>query len=146
MLCRLTPDWVQGEKAASQPDELIDFAHLKARQGLSQLELEDEVATDLQRATGLASTEGADAGRLNRVLQLSGAGMPLKIRIFVNQDDSQTCPQMISHPMTSVHVHQWLLARRVQLQGASTKCCSSQGLGTAHNIWISNAERLHVCP
>ena len=63
----------QGEKTASQPDELIDFAHLKARQGLSQLELEDEVATDLQRATGLANAEAADGAGLNRVLQLSGA-------------------------------------------------------------------------
>ena len=63
----------QGEKTASQPDELIDFAHLKARQGLSQLELEDEVATDLQRATGLANADAADGAGLNRVLQLSGA-------------------------------------------------------------------------
>ena len=64
---------LQGEKTASQPDELIDFAHLKARQGLSQLELEDMVATDLQRATGLANADAADGAGLNRVLQLSGA-------------------------------------------------------------------------
>lgn len=35
-----------------QPDELIDFHHLKLRKGMSQLELEDEVHSDLARATG----------------------------------------------------------------------------------------------
>lgn len=35
-----------------QPDELIDFHHLKLRKGMTQLELEDEVHTDLARATG----------------------------------------------------------------------------------------------
>ena len=63
---------MQSVKAAAQPDELIDFSHLKARRGLTQLELEDEVASDLQRATGLADADSADASRLSRVLQLSG--------------------------------------------------------------------------
>ena len=63
---------VQSVKQAAQPDELIDFSHLKARKGLTQLELEDEVASDLQRATGLADADSADASRLSRVLQLSG--------------------------------------------------------------------------
>lgn len=67
---------MQSVKAAAQPDELIDFSHLKARRGLSQLELEDEVASDLQRATGLADSESADASRLSRVLQLSGMCIP----------------------------------------------------------------------
>ena len=50
------PASVQDSKAITQPDELIDFIHLKSRRGLSQLELEDEVATDLQKATGLVDT------------------------------------------------------------------------------------------
>ena len=43
----------------SQADDLIDFYHLKSRKGLSQVELEDAVATDLKRATGFNS--GRDA-------------------------------------------------------------------------------------
>lgn len=57
----------------AQPDELVDFHHLRARRGLTQLEIEDQVATDLQRATGTADAESADSNRLNRVLQLTGA-------------------------------------------------------------------------
>ena len=57
----------------AQPDELIDFHHLKSRRGMSQLELEDEVATDLQKATGLVDTHTTDSSHLNRVLQLTGA-------------------------------------------------------------------------
>ena len=66
------PWLAQVARTAAQPDELIDFHHLKARKGMSQLEIEDEVATDLQRATGLADTAAGDAGRLNRILQLTG--------------------------------------------------------------------------
>ncbi len=44
----------------------------QARRGMSQLEIEDEVATDLQRATGTADAGAADSTRLNRVLQLTG--------------------------------------------------------------------------
>lgn len=35
----------QETKSASQPDELIDFVQLKARKGLSQIEIEDQVNT-----------------------------------------------------------------------------------------------------
>ena len=63
---------MQEAKAAAQPDELIDFHHLKARRGMSQLEIEDEVQTDLQRATGLADTDLGQASHLHRVLQLTG--------------------------------------------------------------------------
>lgn len=139
---------MQAQKAVAQPDELVDFHHLRARRGLSQLEIEDQViritlegcllefmklhtqstsdltyavtatlvtlseakcarvsvrlvlhllsaeillnawaawvwphlrrhcclqvATDLQRATGTADADSADANRLNRVLQLTG--------------------------------------------------------------------------
>ncbi len=67
----------QDSKSVTQPDELIDFIHLKSRRGLSQLELEDEVATDLQKATGLVDTSAADSANLNRVLQLTGGCRPL---------------------------------------------------------------------
>ena len=43
--------------AATQPDELIDFVQLKSRKGMSQIEIEDSVATDLQRATGMLEAE-----------------------------------------------------------------------------------------
>ena len=66
----------QDSKSVTQPDELIDFIHLKSRRGLTQLELEDEVATDLQKATGLVDTSAADSANLNRVLQLTGGHCP----------------------------------------------------------------------
>ena len=66
-------EWcLQDSHAHAQPDELIDFHHLKARRGMSQLEIEDQVQTDLQRATGMAETGPENASRLNRVLQLTG--------------------------------------------------------------------------
>lgn len=64
-------------KAAAQADDLIDFHHLKSRRGLSQLELEDEVTSDLARATGFADAAGSDAKRLSRVLQLTGFSDPV---------------------------------------------------------------------
>lgn len=64
-------------KAFLQPDDLIDFTHLKAKRGLTQLEIEDEAADDLSRATGLAESAEADAKRLNRVLQLTGFSDPV---------------------------------------------------------------------
>lgn len=63
---------MQAASLQAQPDELIDFSHLKSNRGLSQLELEDEVATDLKRATGLAATSAKGTHHLNRVLQLTG--------------------------------------------------------------------------
>ena len=47
------------EKPKSQADDLIDFYHLKSRKGLSQVELEDAVATDLRRATGFNDPDAA---------------------------------------------------------------------------------------
>ena len=68
---------------AAQADDLIDFYHLKARKGLSQVELEDEVATDLARATGFGL--GGDGGvkKLNRMLQLTGFSDPLFAEAYV---------------------------------------------------------------
>jgi len=34
----------QEAKTVAQPDELVDFHHLRARRGLSQLEIEDQVS------------------------------------------------------------------------------------------------------
>ena len=39
---------------------------------MTQLEFEDEVASDLQRATGLVQTSSAESPSLSRMLQLSG--------------------------------------------------------------------------
>ncbi len=61
---------IASQRPAADPDP---DPHLQARRGMSQLEIEDEVATDLQRATGTADAGAGDSTRLNRVLQLTGA-------------------------------------------------------------------------
>mmetsp|Transcript_15129 Transcript_15129/g.39929 ORF Transcript_15129/g.39929 Transcript_15129/m.39929 type:complete len:366 (+) Transcript_15129:1-1098(+) len=70
-------------KLACQPDDLIDFVQLKSKKGLSQIEIEDEVNTDLQRATGHVESADADAKRLNRVLQLTGLSDPVYAEAYV---------------------------------------------------------------
>ncbi|EXC28841.1 Coatomer subunit beta-1 [Morus notabilis] len=67
----------------AQPDDLIDFYHLKSRKGMSQLELEDEVQDDLKRATGEFTKEGDDANKLNRILQLTGFSDPVYAEAYV---------------------------------------------------------------
>ncbi|CAL5358743.1 unnamed protein product [Camellia sinensis] len=67
----------------AQPDDLIDFYHLKSRKGMSQLELEDEVQDDLKRATGEFMKEGDDANKLNRILQLTGFSDPVYAEAYV---------------------------------------------------------------
>ncbi|KAF7022594.1 hypothetical protein CFC21_035291 [Triticum aestivum] len=67
----------------AQPDDLIDFYHLKSRKGMSQLELEDEVQDDLKAATGGFTKETDDANRLNRILQLTGFSDPVYAEAFV---------------------------------------------------------------
>ncbi|XP_021720335.1 coatomer subunit beta-1 [Chenopodium quinoa] len=67
----------------SQPDDLIDFYHLKSRKGMSQLELEDEVQDDLKRATGEFTKENDDANKLNRILQLTGFSDPVYAEAYV---------------------------------------------------------------
>lgn len=66
-----------------QPDDLIDFYHLKSRKGMSQLELEDEVQDDLKRATGEFTKDGDDANKLNRILQLTGFSDPVYAEAYV---------------------------------------------------------------
>ncbi|KNA22373.1 hypothetical protein SOVF_034580 [Spinacia oleracea] len=67
----------------SQPDDLIDFYHLKSRKGMSQLELEDEVQDDLKRATGEFTKDNDDANKLNRILQLTGFSDPVYAEAYV---------------------------------------------------------------
>lgn len=67
----------------AQPDDLIDFYHLKSRKGMSQLELEDEVQDDLKRATGEFTNDGDDANKLNRILQLTGFSDPVYAEAYV---------------------------------------------------------------
>lgn len=67
----------------AQPDDLIDFYHLKSRKGMSQLELEDEVYDDLKRATGEFTKDGDDANKLNRILQLTGFSDPVYAEAYV---------------------------------------------------------------
>ncbi|XP_050101891.1 coatomer subunit beta-1-like [Malus sylvestris] len=67
----------------AQPDDLIDFYHLKSRRGMSQLELEDEVQDDLKRATGEFTKDNDDANKLNRILQLTGFSDPVYAEAYV---------------------------------------------------------------
>lgn len=70
-------------KAVVQPDELIDFHHLKLRKGMTQLELEDEVHTDLARATGLVDKASSAANKLNKIVQLTGFSDPIYAEAYV---------------------------------------------------------------
>ncbi|GAA0184957.1 hypothetical protein Leryth_022394 [Lithospermum erythrorhizon] len=73
----------KAQTSHSQPDDLIDFYHLKSRRGMSQLELEDEVHDDLRRATGEFTKETDDANKLNRILQLTGFSDPVYAEAYV---------------------------------------------------------------
>ena len=66
-----------------QADDLIDFVQLKSRKGLSLIEIEDEVTTDLNRAMGMTSAAQADGKKLNRVLQLTGFSDPVYAEAFI---------------------------------------------------------------
>lgn len=52
-------------------------------QGMSQLELEDEVQDDLKRATGEFTKDSDDANKLNRILQLTGFSDPVYAEAYV---------------------------------------------------------------
>ena len=52
-------------------------------QGMSQLELEDEVQDDLKRATGEFVKDADDANKLNRILQLTGFSDPVYAEAYV---------------------------------------------------------------
>ncbi|KAJ3680538.1 hypothetical protein LUZ60_016816 [Juncus effusus] len=68
---------------SAQPDDLIDFYHLKSRKGMSQLEIEDQVQDDLKRATGQFMTESDESNKLNRILQLTGFSDPVYAEAYV---------------------------------------------------------------
>eukprot|EP00976_Prorocentrum_cordatum_P000368 7297-Prorocentrum_minimum.AAC.5 len=67
----------------AQADDLIDFYHLKNRKGMTQLELEDEVATDMKRATGSLTSAVDNERKLNRMLQLTGFSDPVYAEAYV---------------------------------------------------------------
>lgn len=75
----------------AQPDELIDFRHLKSRKGMNRLEIEDAVESDLAAATGLASRSGGGVGgvggggptSLSKVVQLTGFSDPIYAEAYV---------------------------------------------------------------
>ncbi|KAL6516152.1 hypothetical protein OROGR_019457 [Orobanche gracilis] len=69
--------------AHSQPDDLIDFYHLKSRKGMSQLELEDEVQDDLKRAPRKFVKDRDDANKLNCIIQHTGFSDPVYAEAFV---------------------------------------------------------------
>jgi len=69
--------------AVAEVDDLIDFVHLKSRKGMTQLEIEDEVATDLKRATGSLSGDKDGEKKLNRMLQLTGFSDPVYAEAYV---------------------------------------------------------------
>ncbi|CAK9866541.1 unnamed protein product [Sphagnum jensenii] len=71
------------QESYAQPDDLIDFYHLKSRKGMSQLELEDEVQNDLKRAMGEITKDGDGSKKLNRVLQLTGLSDPVYAEAYV---------------------------------------------------------------
>jgi len=69
--------------AVAQADDLIDFYHLKNRKGMTQLEIEDEVATDLKRATGSLASTMENERKLNRMMQLTGFSDPVYAEAYV---------------------------------------------------------------
>ncbi|VFQ94380.1 unnamed protein product [Cuscuta campestris] len=73
----------KAQSSHSQPDDLIDFYHLKSRKGMTQLELEDQVQDDLKRATGEFVKDENDANKLNRILQLTGFSDPVYVEAYV---------------------------------------------------------------
>ncbi|KAL3650116.1 hypothetical protein CASFOL_006519 [Castilleja foliolosa] len=73
----------KAQTCLSQPDDLIDFYHLKSRKGMSQLELEDQVQDDLKRATGDFVKDADDANKLNRIIQLTGFSDPVYAEAYV---------------------------------------------------------------
>jgi coatomer subunit beta len=67
---------------ASQIDEQIDFPHLRAKKGLSQIELEAQAENDLANATGVGAAAAEDRS-LNRVIQLTGFSDPVFAEAYV---------------------------------------------------------------
>lgn len=112
---------LQDSHSQAQPDELIDFHHLKARRGMSQLEIEDQVQTDLQRATGLAETGSETTSRLNRVLQLTGTIIILDSSL----QHAHFCTQAIEElVLCSLMSHIWPAAQDVNVGELRQSSCA----------------------
>ncbi|KAG1663232.1 hypothetical protein FOA52_004433 [Chlamydomonas sp. UWO 241] len=71
------------QRVACQPDDLIDFLQLKVKKGLTQIEIEDQVTSDLHRAMGVDGDGPTGKRRLNRVLQLTGFSDPVYAEAYV---------------------------------------------------------------
>lgn len=71
----------------AQPDELIDFRHLKSKRGMSRVEIEDSIEADLAAATGRTDRGGAGgasgATALSKVVQLTGFSDPIYAEAYV---------------------------------------------------------------
>lgn len=64
-------------------DEFVLNCFFSLLQGLSQLEIEDEVQNDLKRATGEFGKDADGEKKLNRVLQLTGFSDPVYAEAYV---------------------------------------------------------------
>ena len=62
---------------------VYQITDLRFFQGMSQLELEDQVQDDLKRATGEFTKDENDANKLNRILQLTGFSDPVYAEAYV---------------------------------------------------------------
>lgn len=63
-------------------DEQIDFPHLRAKKGLSQIELEAQAENDLANATGVGAAASEERS-LNRIIQLTGFSDPVFAEAYV---------------------------------------------------------------
>ncbi|CAI8601091.1 unnamed protein product [Vicia faba] len=63
--------------------QMFNLCMLIILQGMSQLELEDEVQDDLKRATGEFTKDADDANKLNRILQLTRFSDPVYAEAYV---------------------------------------------------------------
>jgi coatomer subunit beta len=73
----------EAARSEAQPDELIDFRHLKSRRGLSRVEVEDAGAADLAAATGLVERGAGGGAKLAKVVQLTGFADPIYAEAYV---------------------------------------------------------------
>ena len=86
----------------TQPDELIDFHHLKSRRGLTQLELEDEVATDLQKADRPRRTAPPPTPAASTASCSSPVRLPLQKRQaakLLNSRNMGVCVVVLNHKL-----------------------------------------------
>lgn len=130
---------------AVQPDDLIDFYHLKNTKGMSQIEIEDSIATDLQRAMG-ASTAEDRTEKLNRVVQLTGFSDPVYAEAYmtVHQYDIVLDIAVINRTDETLQNLSLELATMGDLKlverPASVTLGSGEGANLRANIKVSSTE------